>query len=713
DPSKDLGETAARLTTRTGLALLEQATGLDLPARFHDARRVVVDALERWDGLPDRLSSMLWQLLSRATPGQIDTGLRKFLAALASPEMHKRTEALTAALQEAPVSDSVVTAWLQAVSEQGLLGLSHDLDRISDLARQTLAILDGGTIQKVQQFVATRLDLGPLRQAIKDDDFSAIDEWLVRRLADLLNKPSLHLADLKQVQQAIFAVDTKVRAIYEQGMKALTRRYSGDLATTYQRAAGATALLDVSFDLDVPAALAGFRTVVDSGRFDDVLLHAIDGVRLNEAALTHGIERQAHVQVRLPFVTAESSHVTESLAKLTVEEHAGRVLLYEFDATDTVTTANRARSELSVLGNLRVASPGASARPAASGTIAYEARQVQRAMRGGDLEARTRPFIDAYLGPLFPDPGVSVPAFFAAVSGPVQGRPAVLGDVAISAELSYPAQVLEGWLLPRDEEAVRRDSMRLSRAIQATIKRLLARTYFEDLDHLQVVEPVAALLVWASLPISTSLDIQASTIRFNADRDVFWNYVAPEDRRAVAGDPHTVRALQARLAEIQARLRDAGRKDAERFEPRDAGRFIQLALERGGDMYLSSLLTAEALMIGGAVSALRKTAEAVRQSQSAPGTAVRALSEFAATLVETFSGRLQFVYTREAMRSLGPMMLAEASAALHPAFQTTLPAAALRLYVLKTGHAFKLDEFLKGELPSTDNVAIAETLVRA
>ena len=98
--------------------------------------------------------------------------------------------------------------------------------------------------------------------------------------------------------------------------------------------------------------------------------------------------------------------------------------------------------------------------------------------------------------------------------------------------------------------------------------------------------------------------------------------------------------------------------------------------------------------------------------RTAPAAAVRALSEFAATLVDTFSGRLQFVYSPEAARTLGPMMLADASAAINPAYQTRPPAAALRLYVFKAAHAFTLDQFLKGELPAADNVAISETLVR-
>jgi hypothetical protein len=716
DPSTDLGEAAARLATRTGFDLLQRATGLDLPARFHEARQVVVDALKRWDRLPDRLSALLWEFLSKpADSGETDV-FRKLLTSLASLDTEKRREALVAALQAAAVADDAGTRWLQAVASQGLLSLTHDLDRVSDLARETLAILDGRVMREIQRFVTTRLDLSAIRRAVTDDDFNALDEWLVKRLADLLNKSSLQLDDLKQVRQAIFAVDGKVRAIYDQGIKAFSTRYAAEVASTYERSRADTALLDVSFDLGVPAALARFRRVADDGDLDDLLVVPSDGVRFNEGTLSHGIRHRANVEVHLPFVSAETTRVTESLAKLSVEEHAGRVLVYEFDASSKVNTANRARSELSVLGSLRAAS-GDRGEQVASGTIAYEARQVQREMRPAELEHRTRPFIDAYLAPLFTLGEVSIRAFYAdlraTLSAALPGTPNRLGDVAISTELSYPAQVLEGWLLPRDDEAVRRDSFRLSRAVQASLRRLLARTYFEDIDHLQVREPVAALLVWASIPISTSLEAQATPIRFNTDRDVFWDYVTGADRRAVVRDPHTVAALRGRLGEAHARLREAERGDADRFEPADASQFIELAMAPAGDLYLSSLLNAEALMIAGATSALREIARAVKQSRTAPAAAVRALAEFAATLVDTFNGRLQFVYSPDAMRTLGPMMLAECSAAIHPAFQATPPSAALRMYVLKQGHAFTLEQFLKGDLPPADNVAIAETLVRA
>jgi len=405
--------------------------------------------------------------------------------------------------------------------------------------------------------------------------------------------------------------------------------------------------------------------------------------------------------------------VTQSLANLSVEEHAGRVLVYEFSASDKVTTANRARSELSVLGTLRAATGGA-APVAASGTIAYEARQVAAGMRAVDLERRTRPFVDAYLSTLFRDGETSLRRFYDGVTasdGRSGGTAPILGDVAVSMQVTYPAGVLESWLVPRDEAAVRADAMLLSRSVQASLRRLLARTHFENLDNLQFHENVAALLVWASMPVSTAIAADRRRVRFNTDRDVFWDYAARELRVAVTEDSHTSASLSKALGDAEARLRAAGRSNADLFRPARAGQFVQLALNSTGDQYLFGLLNAEALIIAGATNALRKIAAAVAAAVTAPAAAVKTLSEFAGTLVDTFNGRLQFLYTPEAIRTLGPTILAEASAAIHAASHAVRPTAMLSIYVLGNNHGFSLNEFLKGALPPRADVAGGQTLV--
>jgi hypothetical protein len=566
--------------------------------------------------------------------------------------------------------------------------------------------LNGDVVKRIHDFVGSSLDLMPIRQAAQNEDFNHLNEWLVRRLGDLINKKVVGLDDLKEIQKAVFAVDRKVRDIYQSGIKALSKRYAADFAATYQRTTADTALLDVSFDLSRPPSLALFRRIVDDGDLSDLLLVETEGVALNKAALSHEMVRTTHVELRLPFISSDVTHVTESLATLSVEEHAGRVLVYEFSASDKVNTANRARSELSVLGTLRAVTGGAP-HVAASGTVAYEARQVAKGMRPVDLERRTRPFVDAYLSPLFRDGDASLRTFYDGVSGQKEA----LGDVAVSMQVTYPAGVLESWLLPRDQAAVRADGMRLSRSVQASLKRLLARTHFENVDNLEFHENVAALLLWTSIPVSTSIAADDRHVQFNTDRDFFWDYATRETRFAVAEDAHTGTALGGVLADAEARLRAAGRSNADLFRPSRAGQFVELALNSTGDQYLFSLLNAEALIVSGATDALRKIAAAMSATTTAPSVAVRTLSEFAGTLVDTFNGRLQFLYTPEAIRTLGPTILAEASAAIHAAREAVRPSAMLSIYVLGQGHAFALNNFLTGELPSRAEVASAQTLV--
>jgi hypothetical protein len=712
DPDSDLGENVARLSSKTALDLLRRTTGFDAAERFDEAKGIVLDALKKWDALPSGIAAMTWQFLSKTTPAGDAERFRAFLEALASLDAETRSRALTDALEDA-LGDKLESRWLQTIADRGLLALTQDLDRVSELARRTLAVLNGDVVKRLHDFIGSSLDLVPIRQAVEDADFGKLNEWLVKRLGDLINKRVAGLEDLKQIRQAVFAVDRKVREIYETGIKALNKRYTADFAATYQRTTNATALLDVSFDLARPPCLALFRRVVSDGDLSELLLVETDGVALNTAALSHEMGRATHVELRLPFFTSDVTHVTQSLAKLSVEEHAGRVLVYEFSASDKVTTANRARSELSVLGTLR-ATTGAAAKIAASGTVAYEARQVSKDMRAVDLERRTRPFVDAYLSPLFRDGETSLRSFYdgvTAASGHAVGEKTSLGDVALSMQVTYPAGVLESWLVARDEAAVREDAMRLSRSVQASLKRLLARTHFENLDNLEFHENVAALLVWTSMPVSTSIAADGRRLQFNTDRDVFWDYAARDLRVSVAQDSHTAVPLGKALADAEARLRAAGRSNADLFRPTRAGQFVELALNAVGDQYLFSLLNAEALIVAGATSALRKIAAAVAATAANPATAVRTLSEFAGTLVDTFNGRLQFLYTPEAVRTLGPTILADASAAIHVASDSVRPSAMLSIYVLGEHHQFALNEFLKGGLPPRADVAGAQTLV--
>ena len=341
-------------------------------------------------------------------------------------------------------------------------------------------------------------------------------------------------------------------------------------------------------------------------------------------------------------------------------------------------------------------------------------RQVKADMRPIDLEARITAFIHQYLGGQFSGGDASIRSFYTdldnALTAATHNQSNHLGDMAVSMQLSLQAAVLVGWFQPRSAGQLRADQMRLSRALQAVWKNLLPALYFRDLTQYQFNESVAALLVWSSLPVSTSIDFDNATInQFNTDKDVFWDWPDVDLRRAVARDSHTIATLAGQLSGIQSQLLEAGSGDAGFFAPSKASQFVELALNATGDVLLSSLLFTEAQLVRGATDALKQVSTALATVATAPSQSIKTLAGFAAAITDTFNQRVSSVYSGMSGRVVGPMLLVESSNALGSIGAP--PAAMLTLYALKPGHTFNLGAFIDGKEPPQAEVALAQTLV--
>jgi hypothetical protein len=710
DPATDLGQKLAGLADQTALDLLKSTTGIDPAAELNKAKQILGDALNTWSSLPDKLSSMLWTFLNQQLGAGVVTDFKAFLTALADPTTG--AAALAQVLQKTTFGDTWQGQFLEAIADRGLPELANHMGPVGTYAGKVLDILNGGIIAKLQSFINQKLNLDQIRQAVTDADFNKIEQWLQNRLGNFLDK-TLGLDDLKDIQKAIKTLDTKVGDYYKTGVQALTRRYSIDFAATYQSTTTDTALIDVNFDLSLPDAAARFAEVVAQSKLDNLLTRETNGVTLNLATLTHDINRKATVDLHMPLFDFTSTHVNDAMVSLTVEEQGGRLLLYQIDAQDKVTVQNRATSQLSVLASLKVA-PGQAPQLDADGSIAYEMRQVKADMRPLDLETRTTAFIHQYLAGLFSGGDASIRSFYTdldnAVTAVTRNQSNHLGDMAVSMPLSLEAAVLSGWFQLRDASQLRSDQMRLSRALQSVWKNLVPALYFTGLAQYQFNESVAALLVWSSLPVSTSISFDDPTIsQFNTDKDVFWDWSDVNLRRAVARDSHTIATLAGELSGIQTELLEAGSGNASFFDPSMAGRFVELALNVTGDTFLSSLLFTEAQLARGATDALAQVGAALTTAATTPTQAIKTLAKFAADLTDTFNRRVTTVYTGMSGRVVGPMLLVESSRALGS--PGTKPGAMLALYTLSPGHTFKLGDFIGGIMPPQSQVALAQTLV--
>ncbi len=529
--------------------------------------------------------------------------------------------------------------------------------------------------------------LPKIRDAVTQDDFNKVDGWLIKRLGDFFDK-DLHFEDVKQVQAAIHLVLTKAQDIYSKAQKALNSRYNFDFAAAYMKNTTSTALLDVNFDLQQPAAADMFRKVVDDSDLDDLLVQQAQGVTLNLATLSHEIQRTTTVQLNMPYFSFDSAHVNDSLATITAEEDWGRVLVYELNASDSVTVKNRYRSDLSVLASLQVRNGQLEMTPDSAKSIAYQSRQVKKGMNLADFEHRVTPFIHEYLPGLFSGNESSLQTFYIdldrTVENVLHNGTNQFGDVALAMQVSVPSSVLGSWFIRRSEDRLKRDSATLSLALQANLRALLPFCYFQDVSRLRSNPTAAALLVWAAMPVSTAIDFQDGQIRrFNTDSDVFWDFPDIDLRRAVA----------------------------EFFTAQQATTFQNVTLSGMGDTLLQSLLFSEAEIIRGATAALKDVNGMLDSVATAPTKAINRFADFGADLTDTFNHKLSGVYGDDALRTLSSMVLLEASRAIDPDLNTQPPQAMLNILTFQNGHAFDLNDFIAGAMPPKNQIAVAQTLV--
>lgn len=716
DPNKDLGQTVARLLNDTGLQLLTKATGIDAKAEFERARQMVLGELAKWDALPDRVAAATWRLLGKLPGDSVTQDFKTFLSALADNDPGKRRKAFTNALQSAVYGDDPRGQWLSAVADEGLLALSSQLDKVQTIAAQTLDILNGGIIKRIQDFIHEKLDLSAIRDAVTQNDFDKLDGWLIKRLGDFFDK-DLHFEDLKQIQAAINLVFTKADDIQNKVQKAIRNRFGLELAATYSNNTTNTALLDASFDLRQPPAADMFKKVVANSQLDTILTRRAAGVSVNSASLSHEVQRTGAVQINMPFFSFESTHVNDSLATLTASADAGRVMV-ELKASDLEMVKNRFRSELSVLCKMGARNGKLQFAPDDTESIAYEMRQAKANLTLVDFEHRVTPFITEYLLNLFSAPNASLQTFYTdldrTVENVLHNGTNNFGDVAITMQVAAPAAALQAWFVPRDPVRIRRDNLTLSRAIQHSFRTLLPFYYFQEDSKLVMNITTAALLVWSAMPISTwiDFDVQTGAIRqLNRDDEPFWDWPNINLRRAVVRNSHTTASLTQSLLTLHKRLLEAGNSNAPYFAAKTAPSWQQMSLTPMGDELLHALLYTESQIIDDAVEALIDVNDMLDDLDKAPMLAMKRFADFGARLTEAFHHNLQSVYGDDSLRALSAMLLVEGSRAIAPELALSNSSAMLNILTLTNNHAFDLSSFLAGELPPKEQVALAQTLV--
>jgi hypothetical protein len=717
-PDRKLSDLLAGVAVDYAEEFLGKVTGIDPKAEFESARGRLVDLLEAWHGLPHRVSTTVYSIVQKEISGVPE--LKTQLSKLATRDLDAFRPELEALLGNVDFFKTPFGKWLESAALTSVLAAASDrpeYERVQKVARQTLAILDGSLLEKtlvnLQRELAQRIGLDKIEHIVDQATFDNADAWLKARLSDFLGKR----VDVQQVQEIRIAIHKLLalrQTFFAQARTALTKKYEFQLIGTYQKATTTTALVDVVFDFDasgaVPAQLTKLAIGAIDGDLDQILVQDIAGVTLKQGVLTHGVKRQTHLDVTMPFLHTQMDHINTSLAKVeAIQSERGRILMYDLHADDILTAKGKFSSRFTVHGQFAQQS-SVRVFDDQSMTHSYTFRQAVPKMRRRALESQLKTYVDSF----FPDTFAGGDASFGTwVTDLDRTLDAVLsngsdnfGNTLLALELSAPSALVGAWALaPGDEKAA--EYFLMSKAIQAQLRKLIPLCHFHDLATFKDRIPSAALLVYAALPPATRIRVERGHIeQFDDKKDVYWDIETAGNIEALVRHSLTVAALRTQLVVIHDTLLHADGMEsvAADYHPDRIERVIANAVTTPvGSEGLRNLLIVERMVVREARQAGMDIAGFIAAKNSAE--ALKRLSGYGSKVTDAFNSTIGGLFSGRELRPLGTMVFLEAARAFAPELERGRPSAMLELTVLKEKPSFDMGSFVEGaDIPPADIV---------
>src|SRR5262249_47893512 len=216
----------------------------------------------------------------------------------------------------------------------------------------------------------------------------------------------------------------------------------------------------------------GFFQSALQGNLDDLLTRQPAQVTIGVAQLSHGISRQTHIDVSLPFMDITRAHVNDSLASLEAVPHEGGLLM-KVKASDTSSSGDERKSTLSLAMALSKRAGSAVRFHQDSLALNYSLLFAKRNMQVKHLRAQVGPAIGTYFATKIPSVADFTRLIDRQPEAAIPNGPNVLGDGLIALDVSLAAAtaaaVGNAWLaLPQDRHATVYSD--LSIAIQRSLK---------------------------------------------------------------------------------------------------------------------------------------------------------------------------------------------------------------------------------------------------
>ena len=634
-------------------------------AQFQVARQRIADFLQQWEDLGHTASTMLWSAIQKA--GGPVTGLLNFLRQTNGLDDAGLKALIETELGKTGFLSNPIGQWLEAVTANDVLSLLNSsplLGKVRSTAQMVLSIADGKVLDNLVQFVDKKLHIADVEKIVSEADFNNLDPWLKSKLAAFLGKPQALIADLDKIRAAAKAVRDKATALYQAAIKALNNTYTAALHYTYAKTTTSTALVDVSFDFNMNPSVGAFMKLAIQGDFTDLLLATNPGITLKSATLTHGVKRQSHVQVVLPYFSDTIDHINNSLVTMNVVEDKGRLFVYDLKATDQVVRAGKWSSTLTLTGKFTV---GAGVRVfvtdaelSDSMTFSYNFRQSLKSARDVQLENVLQPLVDPYFHTQFGGPEAPEKASLHEWIGILDNRSTdlsktgsgSLGNVLLSLDVSLPGKAVAAWFnAPADKHSP--IYLQMSQNIQVALRRYTQFAYFNDPARYHDIAAVPPIFVYGCLPVSTDL----------FPGQLYFDFEDSAERQKMVLSQQTADKLMLRVSGIRDVLRDSDKfkSDAGFYDPHSLNDPLNTALS---SPVLHSLLFTEAETIQHAQDAAMNLAAFSAEVGRDPQEAIQALTDFGAKITDAFNKGLGSLIPR--LDELSSMIFLEAARAFDP-----------------------------------------------
>jgi hypothetical protein len=491
---------------------------------------------------------------------------------------------------------------------------------------------------------------------------------------------------------------------YEKALEALHRKYNFALNAAYQSTTTDEALLDATFDFSHDSAsVSTFFQQAVQGQFDILLANQPPQVKLAAGKISHGVKRQTHVDVSLPFLDSSQSHLNDSLASVEAVPNSGG-LLFKLKSSDTVTASNQRKSTLSLVTGLSQSNPDAAGVRLHQDSLDmnYTMLFAKRNMKLKHVRAQIGPAAKTYFKTKLPN----VPAFLDFLDRHSEevlpNGPNVLGNglISLQVSLSHAAASNAGhaWLnLPKDRAAdVYVD---LSNAIQLSLKRNIHDCVFSSPEaYSNAISSAQTVIAYCAI-------IPRAQKATGKSDFPYWDFVDRKERRIMLDKPQTLKRMKDLLARAGEVL--AGDSDAQFFRPEDAASILSSI--SADDSVLNSLFFSEAEVIK---HAFEGGLQIAAMQNDIPSDAVKALEKFGARLTEAFNSNITSLLG-PGLQALGTRVFLDASRSLDPARAAVIEEtnAMLNLEFLKSDARFDADKLLADGKVNVADLAFADRVV--